>query len=167
MVNLEIITILPKGAYMFQKLILSLTVLAATTLWASTPQEPTLRFDNLKILILQGAANGAGYITIENEGNEDENLTGLRCEFAERTELHDHIPVPDQKDVMQMVEVEAMPIKAKSKLELKRGGKHLMFFGIKVDKTQGDTLQVTLTFKNAGEKTLTFQKVTDVDSLGS
>jgi copper(I)-binding protein len=67
-------------------------------------------------------------------------------------ELHTHIM---DGDVMRMVEVEegfaVPPVKP---IMLERGGMHVMFLGLNRALEQGDEVEVTLTFEDAGDMTV-------------
>jgi copper(I)-binding protein len=51
--------------------------------------------------------------------------------------------------------VEKVEIPADSTVKLEPGGLHVMLLDLKKDLVVGDTVEVTLTFSAAGEKTLT------------
>lgn len=97
------------------------------------------------------AKAGAAFMVLHNTGDTDDRLVSVTSNVAKRTELHTH---KDQGGgVMKMIHVEeGFEIPAGKKLELARGGNHVMFMGLNHSLDQGATVSVTLTFENAGEK---------------
>ncbi|MEE4189854.1 MAG: copper chaperone PCu(A)C [Roseobacter sp.] len=99
------------------------------------------------------APTGAAFMTIKNTADQDDRLIAARSDVAKRVELHTHI---DQGDgVMKMVEIEeGIPIGAGASHAMVRGGDHVMFMGLTAPLTQGETVDVTLTFEKAGDVVL-------------
>ena len=97
------------------------------------------------------ATNGAAYMTIENKGSEDDALIGADADVSEVVEIHEM--VIDENNVMHMkpVEGQRLVIPAKSKVELKPGGYHIMFIGLKNQLKEGDVIDITLKFEKSGE----------------
>jgi copper(I)-binding protein len=56
---------------------------------------------------------------------------------------------------MKMRAVEAIAVPSGQKVELKPGGMHIMFMGLKAPLGEGDTFPLTLRFEKAGEVTVT------------
>lgn len=99
---------------------------------------------------MQGA--GAAFMTIANGGPAD-RLVGASADVSERVELHTHILTAD--GVMKMREVAGgIEIPAGETVELKPGGLHVMFMGLKAPLTEGDSFPLTLTFERAGTVTV-------------
>ena len=104
---------------------------------SSTPTSPT----------------GGAFMVIMNQGETDDRLIGARSDIAARIEIHTHIENAD--GVMQMVEVEGgIVVSAGEMHALERGGDHVMFMGLSQELQQGDTVNVTLIFEQAGEVTI-------------
>ena len=98
------------------------------------------------------AVNSAGFMTIKNMGQNDDVLVGASSTISKRTELHTHIK---DGDVMRMRRVKGgIKVPKGSGAELKPGGLHVMFIGLKEPLKAGTTFPVTLKFKNAGDVTL-------------
>ena len=98
------------------------------------------------------AQSGAAFMEIMNMGEADDRLIAASSDIAARVELHTHIM---DGDVMRMVEMEeGFAIPAGDTVMLERGGKHVMFLGLNRSLAQGDEVEVTLTFENAGEMTV-------------
>ncbi len=98
------------------------------------------------------ATNGAAYMIIENKGNEDDALIGADADVSDVVEIHEM--VIDENNVMHMkpVEGQRLVIPAKSKVELKPGGYHIMFIGLRKQLNEGDVIDITLRFEKSGER---------------
>ena len=64
--------------------------------------------------------------------------------------METHVHIKDG-DVVRMREVKGYDIPANGSFELKPGGAHLMFMGIKHPFKEGEKIAVTLRFERAGE----------------
>ena len=96
----------------------------------------------------KGAAVGAAYLTIHNDGASADRLTAISVDFA-AAQIHE---MKTSNGVMQMREVsDGLEIPAKATVTLAPSGYHVMFVGLKHPLAKGDTVQATLTFAHAGE----------------
>ena len=96
----------------------------------------------------KGAAVGAAYLTIHNDGASADKLTGISVDFA-TAEIHE---MKKSNGVMQMRAVpDGLEIPAHGTVTLAPGGYHVMLVGLKHPLAKGDTVQATLTFAHAGE----------------
>jgi uncharacterized protein YcnI/copper(I)-binding protein len=94
-----------------------------------------------------GARVAAGYLTIRNGGSEADTLVSVETPVAERGEIHDM--TMSNEGVMRMRRLaEGLEIPAGGSVELKPGGKHLMFIDLKQPSVEGGTVPVKLTFKS-------------------
>lgn len=91
--------------------------------------------------------NTGMFLKIENLTNKDDELIGVESDFAEVNEIHE---VFKNNEMMGMRKIEKLPIKAKSKVELKPRDYHIMFIKLTKDLKLGDKKEVKLKFKNAG-----------------
>ena len=98
------------------------------------------------------ATVGGAYMTLRNEGAEDDVLLGGTVAFAERLEVHE-MAVADGVMTMRMLP-DGLPVPAGETVSLEPGGLHVMFIGIKETPMEGGTVDVTLSFAKAGEITL-------------
>ncbi|MGB0671997.1 MAG: copper chaperone PCu(A)C, partial [Rhodospirillales bacterium] len=96
-----------------------------------------------------GAKVGGAFLTIVNAGETDRLLTAAAA-VSDVVELHTHI---HDNGIMRMRQVEAIDT-APGRTELKPGGLHIMFIGLKEPLTAGSHFPVTLTFEKAGALTL-------------
>jgi copper(I)-binding protein len=95
-----------------------------------------------------GAKVAGGYLRITNTGAEPDRLVGGTIAAAAKLEIHE---MSLQGDVMRMRPLEAgLEIKPGETAELKPGGAHLMFTGLKRPLKEGDTVKGTLVFDKAG-----------------
>ncbi|MEM9709347.1 MAG: copper chaperone PCu(A)C [Pseudomonadota bacterium] len=96
---------------------------------------------------------GAAFMTIMNMSDTDDRLVAASSNVSERVELHTHLE--DANGVMRMIEVEdGFAIPAGGMTELARGGAHVMFMGLNQPFNDGESIEVTLTFEQAGDMTL-------------
>jgi len=104
-----------------------------------------------------GALSAGGYLTITNTGNKDETLVGGSASFAKTTQVHE-MKIVD--DVMKMRHLEpGLEIPAGETVELAPGGLHLMFIELTQSLKDGQTLNASLTFSNAGELPVAFEVI--------
>lgn len=98
------------------------------------------------------AENGAFYMQLVNESDEDDALLSATAELCGTVELHESFMAEDGTMAMQPVEGGKISIPAGETVELKVGGLHVMCIGITGDGfAVGDTVPVTLVFEKAGE----------------
>lgn len=91
-----------------------------------------------------GAAVGAGYMTIRNEGGAAARLVGGETRVAERVELH---TMAMEGGVMTMRPVEGgVEIAAGGVVEMRPGALHFMLIGLKQPLAEGESVPLTLVF---------------------
>lgn len=99
------------------------------------------------------AKSGAAFMTIVNASATDDRLIAATSDAAVRVELHTHLE--DANGVMRMIEVkDGIAVPAQGKAMLMRGGDHVMFMGLTGPFNDGETVEVTLTFEQAGDITV-------------
>lgn len=96
--------------------------------------------------------NGAAYFVIENGTTGDDALLSVSSEIAAATEVH--MSMADDNGVMSMQMQESVPVLAGDKVEFKPGGLHVMLVGLTQDLKVGDTIVLTLRFKEAQSITI-------------
>jgi hypothetical protein len=96
-----------------------------------------------------GQQAGGGFMTLQSAAAD--RLLGGTTPVAERLELH---TMTMEGDVMKMRQIERIDLPAGQRVELKPGGLHVMLVGLNEELSVGDTLRITLKFKNAGDITL-------------
>ncbi len=95
------------------------------------------------------ARAGAAFMAVTNTTDTDDRMIDARSDISARVELHTHI-VTDGVARMTRLE-DGIPIPAGETVMLERGGLHVMFMGLDGGMEQGETVDVTLVFENAGE----------------
>ena len=73
------------------------------------------------------AKNSAAFMKIENKSSNDIELLSASSNISKVTEIHTHI---EENGMRKMVQIPNIKIPAKSSVELKPGGLHLMFIGL-------------------------------------
>ena len=95
-----------------------------------------------------GAQVGGGYMKITNTGKEADRLIGGSLPIAGEVEVHE---MAMAGDVMKMRRLaDGLEIKPGATVELKPGGNHLMFMGLRGGLKAGQAIKGTLVFQKAG-----------------
>lgn len=111
-----------------------------------------------------GQSVGGGFASIANTAASEDRLVAATSPIAGEVQLH---TMSMQGGVMRMRQVTGgMAVPARGKLELRLGGFHLMFVGLKRQLRQGEHFPVTLRFQRAGRVTVRFA-VQPVGSAGA
>jgi copper(I)-binding protein len=108
-----------------------------------------------------GAPVAGGYLVVANKGAEGDKLLGGMSDIAARVEIHE---MSMNNGVMQMRPVAGgLTVPAGGSVELKPGGYHVMFMGLKHGIKEGERFKVTLQFEKAGPVDVDFS----VGSIGA
>jgi len=122
-----------------------LSVLACVPAWA---QPAAVKADTAWARpTVAGQAAGGGFLKITG-GAAADRLLGGSAGVSKAVELH---TMKMDGDVMRMREVPGIDIPAGQAVELKPGGLHLMFTGLKQPLKAGESFPLTLRFEKAGE----------------
>lgn len=132
------------------KKLLVIVIMCMLFMNACTPKEGIEVRDGWARAAAQGD-NGAVYFTIVNYDADDE-LIGASVDFAEAVEMHESAM---DNDVMQMRMVESVPLPTGEKVEFAPGGLHIMLVNLARNLEVGETVNVTLHFKNHADVPLT------------
>lgn len=97
-----------------------------------------------------GQPTGGGFMKFVNAGGNDK-LLSLSAEVSKSVELHE---MKMEGDVMKMRQVDGIELPAGKTIELKPGGYHVMFIGLKAPLKVGDSFPLKLKFEKAGEVTV-------------
>lgn len=89
--------------------------------------------------------NGAVYFVIHNHAREADELTGVSSDSAVAAEIHES---KMNGDVMEMHQLESVPLEAFAEVKFGPGKLHLMLVDMKKDLNVGDETEITLHFKN-------------------
>lgn len=133
---------------------LALTAMSIVTAFAHHHDGAPIKAGDLEITgawvkaTLPGQPAGGGFLTIENKGAEADRLLSASSPLTPMVQVHE---MKMQGDVMKMAELtDGLEIPAGAKVELKPGGFHIMFMGLKDQVKEGDTVHITLSFQKAG-----------------
>jgi copper(I)-binding protein len=100
---------------------------------------------------MPAGANTAVYLTLANEGDEEEVLVGGETPVAGAVEIHESRL---EGDVMRMERVQELALPGGNRVVLEPGGLHLMLLGLDRALEAGDTLTLTLHFGASEPQTL-------------
>lgn len=135
-----------------QSLIAGLTFAVGTAVSISAPAQSAVASPKVERpyarATMPGQPNGGGYLKIDNAGGAADRLLGASADVSRTVELH---TMKLEGDVMRMRQVEAIDVPAGQTVELKPGGLHLMFIGLKAPLKAGDSFPLKLRFEKAGE----------------
>jgi periplasmic copper chaperone A len=98
-----------------------------------------------------GQQGGGAFLAITSASAD--RLVGGSTPLAERFELHS---MAMKGDVMEMRQLDAIELPAGKRVELKSGGLHVMFIGLKQPLALGSKVPATLKFEKAGEVKVEF-----------
>ncbi len=102
---------------------------------------------------------GAAYITIKNAGTLPDRLVSISSPVATHAEFHD---MTTEGTVMKMRPLKnGIVIPAGTTVQLKSGGMHIMFIGLKDALVEGKDFPTTLTFEKAGQLNFNFHVKTN------
>jgi copper(I)-binding protein len=99
-----------------------------------------------------GQQAGGGYLSITSAVAD--RVVGGSTPVAQRFELH---TMSMKGDVMEMRQVDGIELPAGKKVELKPGGLHVMFMGLKEPLKAGSKVPVTLKLEKGGEVKVEFE----------
>ena len=95
--------------------------------------------------------NSAAFFVIKNNSDKDIAITSANSDVAEKNELHTHIK---ENQMLKMMKIEKLVVPAKSSLELKSGGDHVMLMGLKKELKVGDEINLELSFSDGDKKSI-------------
>jgi periplasmic copper chaperone A len=99
-----------------------------------------------------GQQGGGGFVSLTSSAGD--RLIGGSTPVAQRFELH---TMAMKGDVMEMRQIDAIELPAGKTVELKPGGLHVMFIGLKQPLALGTKVPVMLKFEKAGEVKVEFE----------
>ena len=100
---------------------------------------------------IQQGENGAVYFVIQNHSSQADELTGISSDVAAAVELHESRM---SGDVMQMQQVESVPLEPDAEIAFEPGGFHVMLVSMKKELNVGDEIEIILHFQNSADLTL-------------
>lgn len=126
---------------------------AALTLVGTFAQAHSFKLGDIDIghpharVTAAGQPTGGGYLSLDNKGRDDRLLSATAAVSAS-VELHS---MSMEGDVMRMRQVNGIALPTGKKVELRPGGFHIMFVGLKAPLKAGDKFPMKLKFEKAGE----------------
>lgn len=144
------------GATLIALVVFAIAVLGAWKGSSATAAKGTATLGQLQIANARLPApaspdEAAIYLTVKNRGATQDELTGVSADFAGGGML---MREQTQGSSTQMQPLDGLVIPAHGQAALAPGASHAMLIGLTSAPKQGDTVSVTLRFKNAGEVTL-------------
>lgn len=103
-------------------------------------------------------------LTIRNDGQDADRLSGGASPVAERVEIHQTRLVNGRREMDLLPD--GLVIPPATTLVLEPGSSHLMLVGLRQDLVQGGTFPLTLNFSQTGEVTVTGRVRRKVDAAG-
>ena len=111
-----------------------------------------------------GATNSVAYFTLNNTTEKARRLIGIKGDMASLIELHNHL----MKDgLMVMTKVDGLTIAAKSQVELKPGGYHVMIIGTNQPIQKNSQKMLTLVFESGHTQVITLPVIGLKEALDS
>ena len=95
--------------------------------------------------------NSAAFFVIKNNSDKDIAITSANSDIAEKNKLHTYIK---ENQMLKMMKIEKLVVPAKSSLELKSGGDHVMLMGLKKELKAGDEISLELSFSDGDKKSI-------------
>ena len=134
------------------------TALTAILMSAPTLAAETFALGDIEIVApfsratLPNSSTGGVYFSLANSGTTDDVLLSASTPLAQVVQLHD---MKIEDNVMRMSELpDGITVPAGSTIVLKPSGMHLMLVRLDGQLVEGETLPLTLSFKNAGDITV-------------
>ena len=121
---------------------------------ASTPAASPAASPMASPMVGADLSTGAAYLTIRNEGDEADRLTGATTPMAQAVEIHE---TRDENGVGTMrMQEDGVEIPPGETVAFAPGGYHLMLIGLTKPVKVGDTVPATLTFASGAKLKVSF-----------
>jgi copper(I)-binding protein len=120
-------------------------VLAITILLSACGAEKGIEVHEVWMRPVAQGENGAVYFVMHNHSSEADELVGVSSDSAEAAEMHES---KMNGDVMEMHQVESVPLEPYAEIDFAPGKFHIMLVNLKQNLSVGDEIQITLHFKN-------------------
>lgn len=111
-----------------------------------------------------GAMATGSFLTLKNNSGQEIQLVGATSNIAKRVELHTHI---NDNGIMKMRQIKSISIAAHQETKLQPGGLHIMFIGLQKELKEGQTIPMTLKFKDGSQKELTVPVKSVMNPMGN
>lgn len=98
-----------------------------------------------------GAMATGSFMMLTNMSDQNIQLVQAKSNAAKKVELHTHV---HDNGVMKMRQISSIKVPAHGQAHLKPGGLHIMLIGLKNNLKTGQTIDMTLVFKDGSEKSI-------------
>lgn len=98
-----------------------------------------------------GQAPAAVYVTIDNQGEGSDRLTGVSTDHAAMAMIHQ---TEIYNGVAEMRMAGEINVPAHERIEMQPGGTHIMLEGLRAPLKAGDEFDLVLRFRESGAKTV-------------
>lgn len=133
--------------------VLVATLVAATTLAACSSGGSMKVTDAWARTSMGMDRAGAAYMVITNDTDKDDALIGASSSAAATVEIHETTTAAD--GTMAMSPVDEVPVAAGGSAKLEPGGYHIMLIDLADELVVGESIDIALTFREAGEVKVT------------
>lgn len=120
----------------------ALAAVAALGLAGCSEASPELRVSGAYVPEPVDGRMAGGFLTVHNSGEGADRLTSVSSPDAGKVALH-------TTEDGRMERVESLPVPAGGKLELRRGGNHLMLTELSGKPVEGERVQLVLHFEES------------------
>lgn len=121
---------------------------------AAPEAKPGVKVSDAKIVLPGVAGNpGAAYFILDNQSNASVSIAAVTVDGVGRTELH----------AADMKMIDAGKAEAKTHLDFKPGGAHVMLFDVSDRLKAGDETELTVTFSDGDKMTVSAK----VEAMGT
>jgi periplasmic copper chaperone A len=141
---------------MLKKILITLSLITiSSSVLAYEYKIGKLEIDHPYIRVTTGINVSAGFMTIENEGDQPDKLLSVTdVSFAKQVEIHE---TTMDNNVMKMRPLnQGLTIPAKSKVQLKPGSYHIMFISLTEPIVKNKKYKASLNFEQSGSITIEF-----------
>jgi len=141
-----------------------LHILCFTSVWADGAQDLEISKAWLRATP-PGAAVGAGYFTVHNNGKKTLRVIGIQTALAKRAEIHQSLE-HEGHEQMRFVE-EGLSIAPGQSVALTPGGYHIMLMGLDHALAAGTSASITLLLDDGSKLTTTTPVLTEWPTPGN
>jgi len=126
---------------------ISMVIFATALVLSACRAEEGITVHNAWVRPTAQGDNGAVYFVLHNDSAESDELVGASSNVAEAVEIHES-SMAAGTDVMKMNQVFSVPLGRGTEVIFEPGGVHVMLVNISRDFMIGETVELTLHFKN-------------------
>ena len=113
---------------------------------------PDVKLSNAWARPTIGQAPGSVYLTIDNEGDSPDRLTGAFTDQAAMAMIHQNEVV---NGVARMRMAGEINVPANDRIEMRPGGTHVMLQGLRAPLKEGEDIDLVLKFRHSKDQTVT------------